>query len=568
MSTNSNNHDATTTKKNSLFDYSEEELLTDHVLNHYEILNIPEYASRDDVKKAYRKASLKYHPDKTGRGENDYVFLAVKAAHDTLYDPEKRQAYDSTTMPFDDWIPAGGQTYTEEDFFATFTPVFQRNLRFDSNLRPEHSGNNNNNKKGRKPSATNGTKTSSASAPSLGNNDTPIEQVQEFYSYWTHFDSWRDFSQIAAEELQIEMDGVESRYEKRWLQKEIDKRAKQLKRKELARIQTLVERAMEADPRLRRDRQARQAAKEEAARLRQEKIELEKKLEDERKKAEEEELEREKERKAEEKQQREIEKKMIRKERQTLRRMASSSFTELSDEIPDDLWKDAYDMNVDVELLCTSLSLEELRVLNKDLEQKRGALEMLLSVQKRVESVKSGQEPQATKPATKDENEVRKLADCTRDKSISNNLPWTKEDLSALAKGVKKYPPGGAMRWEQIAMFVNNLCKPETPRTKEECIEKYNAVTRGVKLASVNTNVSNETPDTSTNVDPPKGVDETDDVWTPEQDLQLQEGLSKFPATMDKNERWASIAKLVSGKSKKQCVQRFKAIRELLQSRK
>lgn len=56
----------------NLFDYTEEELLTDQSLTHYEILNIPEHATPDQVKKAYRKSSLKYHPDKTGRGENDY----------------------------------------------------------------------------------------------------------------------------------------------------------------------------------------------------------------------------------------------------------------------------------------------------------------------------------------------------------------------------------------------------------------------------------------------------------------------------------------------------------------
>jgi DnaJ-class molecular chaperone len=75
----------------SLFDYSEEDLLTDNKLTHYEILNVPHHATPDQVKKAYRKASLKYHPDKTGRGQEDYVFLAVKRAYDHLMDPVKRQ---------------------------------------------------------------------------------------------------------------------------------------------------------------------------------------------------------------------------------------------------------------------------------------------------------------------------------------------------------------------------------------------------------------------------------------------------------------------------------------------
>ncbi len=88
-----------------LFLYSEEQLMEDLELTHYEILNCPEFATQEEIKKAYRKASLKYHPDKTGRDSEDYIFLAVKGAHDVLFDPLKRQAYDSTTMPFDDGIP-------------------------------------------------------------------------------------------------------------------------------------------------------------------------------------------------------------------------------------------------------------------------------------------------------------------------------------------------------------------------------------------------------------------------------------------------------------------------------
>ena len=132
-------------KKYDLFEYSEAQLLEEQELTHYEILGVSPYCSADQVKKAYRKASLKYHPDKTGRGDDDYVFLAVKHAYDTLYDDEKRQAYDSTTLPFDDAIPATRAQmmedalllYKDEDFYDTFGPVFARNLRFDAKLRPD-----------------------------------------------------------------------------------------------------------------------------------------------------------------------------------------------------------------------------------------------------------------------------------------------------------------------------------------------------------------------------------------------------------------------------------------------
>ena len=58
------------------------------------------------------------------------------------------------------------------------------------------------------------------------------------------------------------------------------------------------------------------------------------------------------------------------------------------------------------------------------------------------------------------------------------------------------------------------------------------------------------------------GNDETPKEWTEEEDLLLQEMLKQHPASMDKNERWKLIAKGVQGRTKKECVQRFKDIRE------
>ena len=49
--------------------------------------------------------------------------------------------------------------------------------------------------------------------------------------------------------------------------------------------------------------------------------------------------------------------------------------------------------------------------------------------------------------------------------------------------------------------------------------------------------------------------------WTDAQDKQLEEGLAQYPSSMDKNERWTAIAAGVGGRSKKDCVARFKEIR-------
>jgi DnaJ-class molecular chaperone len=88
-------------------------------LSYYNVLHssLPMHASADEIKRAYHKACLKDHPDKTGRGEDDAVFLLVKSAFDTLIDPIKRRSYDST-VDFDESIPKEG--VGEADFYTTY----------------------------------------------------------------------------------------------------------------------------------------------------------------------------------------------------------------------------------------------------------------------------------------------------------------------------------------------------------------------------------------------------------------------------------------------------------------
>ena len=64
---------------------------------YYEILNIPYTASDDELRKAYRKLAIKYHPDKQKDEESAAIaadkFKEATQAYKILLDPQKRQAY-------------------------------------------------------------------------------------------------------------------------------------------------------------------------------------------------------------------------------------------------------------------------------------------------------------------------------------------------------------------------------------------------------------------------------------------------------------------------------------------
>lgn len=62
--------------------------------NYYDILGVARDASPDEIKKAYRIASLRYHPDKNPSEEAKQRFPEISNAYETLSDPQKRQMYD------------------------------------------------------------------------------------------------------------------------------------------------------------------------------------------------------------------------------------------------------------------------------------------------------------------------------------------------------------------------------------------------------------------------------------------------------------------------------------------
>ena len=77
-------------------------------MDYYDILGVDKKASKDDIKKAYRKLAQKYHPDRNQEPGAEDKFKEAKKAYETLYDEQKRAEYDNPQPKF----TRGGRGYS------------------------------------------------------------------------------------------------------------------------------------------------------------------------------------------------------------------------------------------------------------------------------------------------------------------------------------------------------------------------------------------------------------------------------------------------------------------------
>ncbi|KAK7412029.1 hypothetical protein VNO78_03475 [Psophocarpus tetragonolobus] len=541
--------------------------------DHYALLGLGHLrylATEDQIRKSYRETALRFHPDKQAalllaeeteaakqakKDEIESHFKAIQEAYEVLIDPVKRRIYDSTDE-FDDEIPTD---CAPQDFFKVFGPAFMRNGRWSVNQ----------------------------PIPSLGDDNTKLKEVDNFYNFWYSFKSWREFPH--ADEFDLEQ--AESRDHRRWMERQNAKLTEKARKEDYARIRTLVDNAYKRDPRILRRKEEERAEKQ---RKKEAKI-LAKKLQEEEaaRIAEEERLRKEKEERhateaaLQQKKVKEKEKKLLRKERARLRALSGPLLSHCLLDISDG----------DVEMLCMSLDIEQLRSLCENMEGRQVLLEQAKILRDKLCSKK-----EVVDEKTNQQNangSIKANGSASLSNTEKKEKPWNKEEIDLLRKGMHKYPKGTSRRWEVISEYIGTgrsveeimkatktvlLQKPDSSKAFDTFLEKRkpgaqsieSPLTTREELEGVSTPTSStsniedshskSTDDQNSTTANGVSSSSEQDVWSTVQERALVQALKAFPK--ETSQRWERVAAAVPGKTVNQCKKKFALMKENFRNKK
>src|SRR4030043_1469881 len=107
--------------------------------DYYKILGVTRSANEEEIKKAYRKVAMQYHPDRNpGDKESEEKFKLVSEAYEVLRDPQKREIYDHYGI---EGLKGHGFTGFRgfEDIFSAFGDIFEDFFGFGTSKRKAKS---------------------------------------------------------------------------------------------------------------------------------------------------------------------------------------------------------------------------------------------------------------------------------------------------------------------------------------------------------------------------------------------------------------------------------------------
>lgn len=170
---------------------------------YYELLEVEKSATQEQIDKAYKKAALKFHPDKNRGEDTTHLFQACQEAYTVLSDPHERKWYDdhkdqilrgvnpedakeehydfitpSDLMKFVDpsCYPGGFEPDKEMGFYEVYRELFKRidkEEEMEEHVDKDHKD-----------------------APTFGDAGTYIEDVLAFYKFWEVFGTLKEFPYV------------------------------------------------------------------------------------------------------------------------------------------------------------------------------------------------------------------------------------------------------------------------------------------------------------------------------------------------------------------------------------
>merc|ERR1712176_979447 len=440
---------------------------------------------------------------------------------------------------------------SNQKFFEAFNDVFQRNARWSRHLLPD-----------------------------CGNENSTYDEVNDFYSAWYDFESWREFTYEKLEDLEK----CEDRWERRGYQMQIKKENNQKRKEETRRIRKLVDNAYNSDHRIAKFRkeelEKKEAEKNRKKAEREAKKAAELKAENDQK--EKERLEQEKieaeayKQKQADKKEKEQAKKQLKRARQnfkkTLRDLFSASeLQNLSDEIT---------------LVTLQLEVLDLDNLNKQFTDSKNKAECQKIIVEKYQTIKEELNADTKKA------EEEKMA---KQQAAKKEKDWATEDLQILLKAANIFPAGTVKRWDKLAAYVNDHSAETSPeRSAKDCMaavkklgekskdggnaggqdeDSFSQFLRQKKHQNESKPLNNEisvnysAQETTTKSTSAPKVKQESKAWSPVEQKHLEQALKTFPASLGK-ERWAKIAENVPGRSMKECVMRYKEIVAAIQAKK
>ena len=92
------------------------------MIDYYKVLGVNKNCNQNDIKRAYRKLAMKYHPDKSNSDTSD-IFRKITDAYEVLGDETKRRQYDNRSVN-----PIGNMNIFSTNPFDMFRNMYETNI--------------------------------------------------------------------------------------------------------------------------------------------------------------------------------------------------------------------------------------------------------------------------------------------------------------------------------------------------------------------------------------------------------------------------------------------------------